>query len=174
MYSIVINVLTIAVVTCIVVGMSGKLQKEIKQTRPMVNAAAEAYLNLVMTERFLTDQVKKQLKTQELSVPQYNVLRILRGAGGEGLVCRDISSRMVHRVPDVTRLIDRLETRGCVERHRETGDRRAVRVTITPSGLALLAPLDEPMANIHLERFSTLSETEQEVLIDLLERLRGA
>ena len=154
--------------------MTGKLQKEIKQNKPMVNTAAEAYLNLVMTERELTDVVKKKLKTQGLSVPQYNVLRILRGSRDEGLVCREISSRMVHRVPDVTRLIDRLEARNCVTRNRETNDRRAVRVNITPAGLAILDHLDEPMASIHLRPFQVLSLEEQNILIDLLERLRGA
>ena len=92
--------------------MRGKLKEEIKQTKPFDNLEVEVYLNLLRTTQALEDHVARALKAEGLSSPQYNVLRILRGAGEEGLSCGEISSRMVQRVPDVTRLLDRLEALG--------------------------------------------------------------
>lgn len=84
-------------------------------------------------------------KAHGLSAPQYNVLRILRGAGDTELSCHEVGERMVKRVPDVTRLLDRLEHRGLIERRRCPEDRRVVRTRITGQGLALVAAIDEPL-----------------------------
>lgn len=152
--------------------MTGQLQKEIKQTKPFVNPESEAYLNLVMLVQELSEPVCALLKGADLSMPQYNALRILRGAGREGLACREIGARMIHRVPDVTRLLDRLESRGLVQRERELEDRRVVRVRITDEGKALLAPLDEPLASIHKGHLGGLGERKLMQLIRLLEEAR--
>lgn len=153
--------------------MTGRLQDEIQQTRPFPNIESEAYLNLVRLVQQLSDRVNATLKGAKLSMPQYNVLRILRGAGAEGLPCGGIAGRMVHRVPDVTRLLDRLEARGLVARRRETGDRRVVRVFITASGLRLIAPLDTPLAALHVEMLGGLGERKLKQLIMLLEEARA-
>lgn len=152
--------------------MSPSLQERIKQTKPFENLETEAYLNLVVLAQELTDGVMAVLKRADLSGPQYNVLRILRGAGEAGLNCGEIGRRMIHRVPDVTRLLDRLEARGFILRQRESDDRRVVRVWITPEGLATLAPLDKPLAEAHRNQLGRLGEKKLRALISLLEEAR--
>jgi DNA-binding MarR family transcriptional regulator len=154
--------------------MTPTLQDRIKQTKPFDNLETEAYLNLVLLAQELTDGVMDVLKRADLSGPQYNVLRILRGAGEDGLNCGEIGRRMVHRVPDVTRLLDRLEARGFIQRQRESGDRRVVRVWITPEGLTTLAPLDRPLAEIHRQQLGRLGEKKLRSLIALLEEARSS
>jgi DNA-binding MarR family transcriptional regulator len=88
------------------------------------------------------------LRAVELSGPPYNVLRILRGAP-DGLLCGQISARMITRDPDITRLLDRLEKRGLILRRRQDQDRRRILVHIAPEGMELLARLDAPMCQIH-------------------------
>ena len=99
------------------------------------------------------------LKTADLSPAQYNVLRILRGAGPEGATCGDVTSKLVKHDPDVTRLLDRLERRELIVRTREVSDRRVVRTRITKAGLALLAELDDPVDALHERQLGHLSRT---------------
>jgi len=110
------------------------------------------------------------LKGHGLTSPQYNVLRILRGAG-EPLSCTDVGSRMWTRDSDVTRLLDRLERRGWIARCRSTEDRRAIRVGITEAGMHLLATLDEPVQLLHKQQFAALSSADRKTLCELLQRL---
>lgn len=110
-------------------------------------------------------------KARGLSEPKYNVLRILRGAGDEGLACRQIGKRMITRVPDVTRLIDRLEAQKLVARERHTQDRRLVIVRPTPMALELLAELDAPVLEAHRAQFARLSTPEVDELERLLRKL---
>lgn len=152
--------------------MTRKLQQDIKQTKPFASMETEVYLTLARLCEELSEPVHKVLKSADLSQPQYNVLRILRGAGEDGLSCRQIAQRMVHRVPDVTRLLDRLEVRGLIARQRADHDRRVVRVRILDNGLELLAPLDEPIASIHRESLGRLGTHRLEALLELLESVR--
>lgn len=152
--------------------MSGSLQREIKQTKPFPNAESEAYLNLVLLVHELSAQVGGVLRQADLSMPQYNALRILRGAGATGLACREIGSRMIHRVPDITRLLDRLEARGLIERARENQDRRVVRVRITKAGMDLIAPIDVPLATLHKAQLGGLGDRKVQQLIRLVEEAR--
>jgi len=105
-------------------------------------------------------------------MPQYNVLRILRGAGKTGRSCSEVADRMIHRVPDVTRLLDRLESRGLVVRQREARDRRIVRCWITDAGIHLIAPLDAPMAKLHQDMLGHLGEEKLLQFIQLAEEAR--
>ena len=98
------------------------------------------------------------LKAHELSSTQYNVLRILRGAGEKGLSCREIGERLITRDPDITRLLDRLEARSLLARARETGDRRVVKTRITAEGLRLLEQLDEPVQDLHRRQLGHMPE----------------
>ena len=107
------------------------------------------------------------LKAEDLSMNQFNVLRILRGAP-EGLPCGEISNRMITRDPDITRLLDRLEKRGFISRSRETRDRRTVMARLTAEGLALLSRLDEPVQDAHRQQLGHLSEKRLRELSDLL------
>ncbi len=108
-------------------------------------------------------------KASGLSLPQYNVLRILRGAQGEELPCHEVGARMLKRVPDVTRLLDRLEQRGLIERWRCAEDRRVVRTRITDAGLDLLAGIDQPLGELIAREFSHFTDRK----LAQLDRLLG-
>ncbi|HYA96920.1 MAG TPA: MarR family transcriptional regulator [Methylomirabilota bacterium] len=117
----------------------------------------------------LLQGVERLLKRRSLSPAQYNVLRILRGAGPEGLCCREIAERMVTRDPDMTRLLDRMERRGLVARERQDRDRRVVRVYATPAGLKLLRILDKPMREWHRRSLRHVSAATLRVVARFLE-----
>jgi len=152
--------------------MPGKLQQEIKQTRPFPDLEAEAFLNLQRTAEFLMQQLTECLKPSGLSATQYNVLRILRGAEPEGLACREIGERMITRDPDLTRLLDRMEERGLVSRRRGERDRRVVTVRIESKGLEALHDLDQPLQDLGKKQFRNFDSQRLRVLIELLESLR--
>jgi DNA-binding MarR family transcriptional regulator len=113
------------------------------------------------------------LKVEDLSMTQYNVLRILRGAP-EGLPCGTIASRMITRDPDVTRLLDRMEKRGLIVRARETRDRRMVLARITPEGRKLVDRMDEPVRKIHHKQMGHLGKERLAALEELLAAARAA
>src|SRR6266853_5071401 len=100
------------------------LQAELKQNVPFTSREAEAYLSLLRTADALQTRVEAKLKEFGLTGTQYNALRILRGAGPEGLPCSEIGERMITHDPDITRLLNRLEDRGFVGRSRAKHDRR--------------------------------------------------
>jgi len=110
-------------------------------------------------------------KVHGLSGPQYNVLRILRGAQGEDLNCHEVGNRMLKRVPDVTRLLDRLEQRKLITRWRCSDDRRVVRTRITAEGLQLLADIDKPLQNQVKQDFRHFDNTKLAELDRLLDAL---
>jgi DNA-binding MarR family transcriptional regulator len=147
--------------------------EEIKQSKPFRSRSQEAYLALLRTADDSRRHITGVLESAGVTLQQYNVLRILRGAGKAGLPTLSVSERMLDRTPGVTRLIDRMEKKGWVQRTRCTEDRRRVWCTITPAGLALLAKLDEPV-NASDEAFSkVLDEGEIATLVEYLDRLRA-
>lgn len=149
--------------------MTGKLKRQIKQSRPFTSVQEEVILSLIRTTDRLSAPLSDVLRGADLSSSQYNILRILRGAAGEGgLPCGAISERMVRRDPDVTRLLDRLEKRGLITRARDEADRRVVRAMITPEGLSLLDSLDAPV-NAALKR--SLAHVPAQRLRDVIEAL---
>ena len=119
----------------------------------------------------LSRPLAQVLKSEDLSSTQYNVLRILRGAG-EGLICGEIAERMITRDPDITRLLDRLEKRGLISRCRETRDRRMVLARISPLGLEVLSRLDGPIEEAHRRQLGHLGCERLRELGDLLEVCR--
>jgi len=131
-------------------------------------AQADAYLALIRAAGHLERGFVELFKEHDLSLAQYNVLRILRGAGTDGLTCGGVSERLVQHDPDVTRLLDRLEKRSLIERHRDQKDRRVVRTAITDAGLALLAALDGPVDVIHEQQFGHLSEAQLQQLVAMV------
>lgn len=137
-----------------------RLAQEIKKRLPFDRPEEEAYLNLIRTAQWLQHGGEQIFKSHGLSEATYNVLRILRGAGGVGLPCQEIGARMVTRVPDVTRLLDRLVARGLVQRTRIERDRRVVLISITPKGLELLLELDSPVMETAIRQFSHMSRQE--------------
>jgi len=131
-------------------------------------------MEIIRTADLLTQGEVRILKSRDLTFSQYNVLRILRGAGGSRLPCSEIAARMIHRDSDITRLLDRLEERGLVERGRGTVDRRVVEARISSDGLALLEDLDEPVAGVHRRQLRRLSAAEKRMLRSLLAKAAGA
>lgn len=152
----------------------GRLQDDLKQQRPFASVEEETYLNLVRTTDLLNREVAAVLKPQQLSEAQYNVLRILRGAGPAGHTCSEIASRLVTRDPDVTRLLDRLEARALLARSREHADRRVVTTRITAPGLALLKTLDRPLREAVERMLAHMPTAQLSALTGLLERARQA
>jgi DNA-binding MarR family transcriptional regulator len=134
----------------------------------------EALLNIHRTAGRLQAAVAEVLKPADLSAAQYNVLRILRGAGKAGLACREIGERMVTRDPDTTRLLDRLEKRGLTARSRESKDRRVITVRITAAGLRVLQRLDGAVGRFVRHHMGKLDTKRLRALIEALELVRSA
>ncbi len=154
--------------------MPNRLQDDLRQTRPFSSLEQEAHLSVQRTEAVLGHAVAEMLKGFDITPTQYNVLRILRGAGEEGLCRNDVRDRMVAKVPDVTRLLDRMEAAGLVKRERggSGSDRRYVTTRITEEGLRLVNSLDEPVSAMHRRMLGHMDESELRTLIDLLARAR--
>ena len=157
--------------------MPRRLEDEIQQTRPFLNPAEEAFLNLQRTAGVLMRDFQALLRRHapgnlRLSPSQYNVLRILRGVHPEAIPCGDVGDRLVTPGPDVTRLLDRLEGHGLAERRRAEEDRRVVKARITDAGLDLLATLDEPLAQWLESRMGHLPDEQHQQLSRLLEAAR--
>ena len=154
--------------------MTADLRREIKQTRPFQSLEQEALLSLERTAAVHSHAMAEALKPHGITPTQYNVLRILRGASGEGLCRHEIRDRLVSQVPDVTRLLDRLEEAKLIERSRDTEDRRLVTTRITEEGLRLLRTLDAPVVEMHKRQLGHMTREQLRSLIDLLGVARGA
>ena len=154
--------------------MAGRLAKEIRQSKPFALIEEEAVLNLGRTFEVLQQKLSEAFKPHQLTPTQYNVLRILRGAGPEGVTCSQAGERMVNHDPDMTRLLDRLEARKLVERKRSSQDRRIVITRITRTGMALVNSLDEPLKALLKQHVGHVGKEKLEQLIDTLEILRKA
>ncbi|MDA1194351.1 MAG: MarR family transcriptional regulator [Planctomycetota bacterium] len=150
------------------------LAQELGSSKPFVSLEVEAHLSLVRTSDQLKSDAARFLKGYGVSAPQYNVLRILRGAGADGLASSGVAERMVERVPDVTRLLDRLAAKSWVRRERSEFDRRVVTARITPKGLRLLASLDEPLVKFHAAEFAGVPPADLKRLVALLDKVRRA
>jgi MarR family transcriptional regulator, organic hydroperoxide resistance regulator len=148
------------------------IQAEIRQRKPFSSRSKEALVALLRTVDVLKRQVSQVVEPHDLTLQQYNVLRILRGARGEDLPTLEIAQRMIEQAPGITRLLDRLEAKGLVHRARCVHDRRQVLCGITPKGLKLLAALEEPMDRADAAALGMLGERDLDTLITLLDRIR--
>ena len=148
--------------------MSSVLQQEIKQTKPFPSLRAEVLLNLSKTSATLMHSLEHSLRRFGLSLTQYNVLRILRGAGPEGLCQYEIRERLVAQVPDVPRILERMEKAEWVERARNTSDRRMVMTALTEKGRGLVDQLDAPLAEQMTGMFPRLNQEQLATLNELL------
>ena len=153
--------------------MARGLQAELKQTVPFTSREQEAYLSLLRTADALQSRVESKLKEFGLTATQYNALRILRGAGQEGLPCSEIGERMITRDPDITRLLNRLQKRGLVERTRGKQDRRVIYGKITAAGLKLLREMDAPVEKYNREMLRHVAQKKLKELTALLELVRS-
>jgi DNA-binding MarR family transcriptional regulator len=147
------------------------LMAEIKKRDAFERAEEEALLNLSRTNDVLASEFSSLFREHRLSASQYNALRILRGEGSP-LPCLEVAARMITRLPDITRLVDRLEEAGLVERTRCTEDRRVVWVGITDKGREVLAGLDPPVRDLNTRLLGHLSPAELAELNRLLVKAR--
>ncbi len=155
--------------------MASPTQGGVKQPRrPLRAPEVEAYVNLLRAADALARGVEQLLGSAGLTGAQYNVLRILRGAGGEGLACREIGERIITRDPDITRLLDRLEARKLITRARDRRDRRVMAVRITREALRILKKLDGPVLQLHRRQLRHLGTRKLAALNRLLQEARGS
>jgi DNA-binding MarR family transcriptional regulator len=148
---------------------SSPLAAAIKQRKPFQGPEHEVFVAIQRAASELALGVSELLKPAGLSASQYNVLRILRGAGKGGLSCGDIGDRLVSRDPDITRLLDRMEDQGLVSRARDEADRRIVTTRITAAGLASLQGLDDRVAEVHRKQLGHLGAARLRQLNSLLQ-----
>ena len=153
--------------------VSGKLAKEIRQTKPFALREEEAFLNLGRTFEYLQQHVADLLKEYDLTPTQYNMLRILRGAGPDGVTCSQAAERMISPDPDITRLLDRMEKTRLIVRERSKEDRRVMITRITADGLTLAGRIDEPLAALLKRYIGRVPAKKLKGLIEVLESLRA-
>ena len=152
--------------------MGRSLQEELKQSKPFPSREAEAVLSIARTAAVLEAELAEVLRPYGLTPTQYNVLRILRGTGERGLCRFEVSERLVTPGPDVTRLLDRLESVELVDRMRDVEDRRQVRTQITPRGMDLLRELDQTLEELHRRQVGRLGPERLVTLIEILSDVR--
>ncbi len=149
------------------------LQDEIRMRRPFSSVGQEATLGVMRTADVVRRYLGAILASYCITLPQYNVLRILRGAGPTGLSVTDVQERLIECSPGVTRMMDRLESRGWVRRERQTDDRRVVLCFLTESGHELTDELRAPIDEADTAVMAGLNEREQRQLIELMDRVRA-
>ena len=152
--------------------MPSRLQAEIKQNKPFASLEHEAILGLLRTAALFDHATDEALRPFGVTGTQFNVLRILRGAGDAGLCGREIGERMINRVPDVPRLLERLEKAGLISRERDSNDRRHVTARISAAGLELLDAVGA-VSNPMEQRFKQLTQDQLRTLIDALDSVRA-
>lgn len=148
-------------------------QEKVGRRSPFPSPRAEAAFGILQTADVLRRYFTEVFRSQGVTVQQYNVLSILRGAHPDGLATMDVAERMLEKTPGITRFLDQLEKRGLVERERSADDRRSVRCSITDEGLELLAILDEPAATADAEALGMLKNGQVRKLVELLDKIRA-
>lgn len=148
-----------------------KIEDEIQQ-KEFSSPMQKTLINIIYTANWLNLKFTQSLKHYDLSLPQFNVLRILRGQKGCPETVNGITERMLDKSSNASRLVDKLKAKELVERRECPNDRRAVDVLITEKGLALLKELDKEVG--HLESSLTqLDENEMNMLNQILDKLRN-
>lgn len=150
------------------------IRQEIHQRRPFHSLGAEVAVAILRTSAVLERYFGRIVAPEGITIQQYNVLRILRGAGEEGIPTLSIRDRMVHHAPGITRLVDKLVAAGHVRRERSAPDRRQVMCYLTPEGAELLARVEIPMKAADDAVVAALSEVDQEHLARLLASVRAS
>lgn len=153
--------------------MPTTLRDELRQEKPFRSLREEALLSIARTEAVTRERLERVLAPHGLTMTQYNVLRILRGAGANGLCRNEIGERLISRMPDVSRLLDRMETAGLVSRVRSTEDRRLVNTTLTSKGRKLVDALDDDIADAQAEQVGHMTKAQLRTMIDLLALARS-
>jgi DNA-binding MarR family transcriptional regulator len=152
----------------------GTIRQEILQTRPFDSAADEAVVTLLATADRVHGRLAAVLERRDITLQQYNVLRILRGAGERGLPTLDVAARMFQKSPGITRLLERLEARRLARRVRCPNDRRQVLCYATPRALELLEAIEAPLTEAGLQCLAPLDAAETALLVAMLDEIRAA
>lgn len=160
------------VATPIFPRMESRLRAEIRQSKPL-RLESEALASVMRTAATLDHAIGEALRPFGVTMTQYNVLRILRGAGERGLCGRDVGERLISRVPDVPRLLERLEETGLIHRERDPSDRRHVTARLTPEGLRVLEAATPALDAVEAERFTPLGPEGLSSLVGALDLVRG-
>ena len=148
-----------------------EIEKEIKQTK-FQNEFHKVFINVIFTSGWLSEQFHKALKPYGVSLQQFNILRILRGQSGKPASIRVLQERMLDKMSNASRLVEKLRKKNLVERHECESDRRQVDVMITEKGMKLLGEIDRQMDDFQ-NNFSNLTKEEAEKLSNLLDKMRG-
>lgn len=148
-----------------------KIEDEI-QTKKFRNERHKATINIVFTSNWITNILEKRANVQQITLQQFNVLRILRGQYPNPVTNSLLKQRMLDKMPDISRIINRLVAKELVSRGKSAADRRAVDVKITSKGLDTLADLEESMMMMDILH-DNITESECQVLNELLDKLRG-
>jgi MarR family transcriptional regulator, organic hydroperoxide resistance regulator len=151
---------------------SSAVQSEIRQTKPFRSTAQEATIALLRTASIVNRALARVVEPYELSLAQYNALRIIRGAGTGGIPTLSIRERMIEEGTTITRLLDKLEEATLIRRERTLPDRRQVLCFVTDGGRKLLDSLDPLVNAADEEAVASLSQSELERFIDLLDAVR--
>ena len=146
------------------------LKRRLKQEK-FSSVEQEGLLNLFIASNYLHSKLEIVCSKFNITLAQFNVLRILKGAQPNGYPRGEIIRRMVEPAPDVTRLIDRLIKEGLVERFNTEEDRRLSLARITKKGIALLTKINPEVDKFLLDYSSTLTKSEKEILSNILEKL---
>ncbi|HSQ59000.1 MAG TPA: MarR family transcriptional regulator [Acidobacteriota bacterium] len=155
-------------------SMKRTLWQHLRQSKPFENVEEEVFLQILYTAQITGRWVVEALRPFSLTSPQYNVLRILRGAHPGALPAGKIAERMIHHDPDVTRLLDKLEGMGLVEKARDDQDRRVINVRITKEGMAVLEKATRVMREALDSRLGPVGPKRLAALAELLEVVRAA
>jgi len=153
--------------------MAGRILEEIKQTKPFASPREEALVSLLRTAAIVEHALGDALRPLGLTHTQYNVLRILKGAGAAGLCGREVGERLISRVPDVPRLLERMSDQGLIRRDRDRADRRHVTTRLTENGSRILARATARLEELAAVRFDRLDAGQSAQLVDLLEAVRA-
>lgn len=153
--------------------MTKTIAKSIRLTRPFRSLQEKVLISMLRTTDKITRVPREVLRRHSLSIQQYNVMRILRGAGRSGLQTYQVVERMVTRAPNITRLVDKLEHKGYIRRARSRKDMRVINLSITSRGRQILRELDKPMDRASLLAVTGLTTAEQRGLVKLLDKLRA-
>jgi DNA-binding MarR family transcriptional regulator len=151
----------------------GQLAGELRQRKPFQTPAQEAVVGLLRTTDLVRRRLAQVVEPHGLTLQQYNVLRILRGGGADGVPTLEVAARMIEQTPGITRLLDRLEEKGLVRRERCPHDRRQHLCWISPRGLAALERLDGPMLAASDALLKPLTRPDRTTFIRLLDVIRG-
>ncbi len=148
------------------------LEREIGQ-KEFRSGKRKALINIIYTHNFLVGKMNEVFKSLQITRQQYNVLRILRGAYPAPMTVNLVKERMLDKMSDASRIVERLRIKGLLDRCQSLADRRAVEIQISKKGLELLAKSDPVFQNFD-RFFDNLSEAEVDRLNQFLDKLRGS